>query len=200
MTRSYQSPGYASSIPCLSLADFGSQVAAICLTIVDCFFVQLETGKHATTVPMTSVVPALKLSYGVRLIYSFALATTNLGICAFYLRVFPDHRSKWIVYALMGLIVCYTIPFIFIDIFQFHPISDSWSLPDNKKCLPDLPIVYSIGTSNVVADVLMLVFVVPRICKSWLCPPRAVSNINLTSTVSLQMARRQRSLSSQLFP
>jgi hypothetical protein len=101
------------------------------------------------------------LSYALRLIYQLVLGTTKLGICAFYLRVFQDRKSKIWIYLLMGFICLFTVP---LEIYvaarcQLEKPSGS----SNLTCDHNQPDIYVFAGCSILSDILLVIFVVPRI-------------------------------------
>lgn len=109
------------------------------------------------------------MSYGARLTYQFVLATTKIAILTLYLRVFTDSKSQYIVYGMLAFVGLYNIPSVFLLIFECSPVSDSWD--PNKfphQCMNIALQVYLSAGFNIVLDILMVVFAVPRVRRSLL--------------------------------
>jgi hypothetical protein len=63
----------------------------------------------------------------------------------------------------MVFIVVFTIPLLLVQIFQCQPVTDFWKLGDQNCPVNELSVVYATGICNIFSDVLLLVFVVPRV-------------------------------------
>ena len=128
--------------------------------------IKYGTGRHFQLATYPDVTNQIILSYAVRLIYHFALSTTKLAVCFFYLRVFTDRRSRYICYGIMTYIVLFTIVLMFTMVFQCTPISDAWSILPTANCPVDkLGLIISGGVLNIVGDAALVIFVVPKIRK-----------------------------------
>lgn len=131
----------------------------------------------------------MKLAFATRIVYQYVLCVTKIGICAFYLRVFQDKGSKRLVYLLLAFIA---IPFIVIEayyIFSCKPISAAWNpllLADH--CLPQMPSCFANTVLNVIADILVMAFLLPRISMLIFVSVK----FKLTEIVSPQPAPRQK--------
>jgi hypothetical protein len=130
---------------------------------MSCLFTEFGTGHHQVFATFSDIVLSMKLAFASRIVYQFVLCVTKLSICIFYLRLFQDKRSKFIVYFLLAFI---TIPFIVIEVsfvFSCTPVSDAWN-PFNSatNCANPFPSLLAKTITNVLADVLMMAFVIPR--------------------------------------
>jgi hypothetical protein len=133
----------------------------------------------------------MKLAFASRIVYQFVLCVTKLSICTFYLPVFQDKRSKLIVYLILAFI---TIPFLVIEItfvFSCRPVSDAWN-PINfvANCVNPFPSLLANTITNVLADILMMTFVIPRV--SMFIPNLGLHGADAHIIVPLQMERRQK--------
>jgi hypothetical protein len=103
------------------------------------------------------------MSYVARVFYQFVLCTTKLGICSFYFRVFQDRRSKILIYSLIGFIVVFSVPLEIYVLVQCRPGQVKSGNP--LVCDQNSPEIYMSAIFNIVADALLLAFIVPRISK-----------------------------------
>jgi hypothetical protein len=131
---------------------------------MSCLFTEFGTGHHQVFATFSDIGPSMKLAFASRIVYQFVLCVTKLSICTFYLRVFQDKRSKLTVYLLLAII---TIPFLVIEItfvFSCTPVSDAWN-PINfvANCVNPFPSLLANTITNVLADVLMMAFVIQRV-------------------------------------
>ena len=81
-----------------SLRKFGS----VLLTMLDCLIVKYGAGRHIQTLTVADIQPNDIMAYIVRLVYQLVLSGTKLGICCFYLRVFVDRNSRYLIFGLIG--------------------------------------------------------------------------------------------------
>jgi hypothetical protein len=129
---------------------------------------------------MQSMRMGMKIGFLCRLFYQVCLGTTKIGICLFYRRIFQDGRGSIIfVWGMVAFISAYSIPMIITvlfsckpiqgrspRLFQFRQLPDihigAWT-PIHAKCIDNTTSLYTSVTLNIVADVALLVFVVPKI-------------------------------------
>lgn len=150
-------------------ADISHQILALGLVTISCLFTRYGSGRHQKTVPLIDVVPQLKLALVQRLVYQLALGTTKISLCYFYLRIFTNSASdKWVPYAIMAFVTCYTVALFFVTAFGCIPPSDIWSLAPAGRCTGAqgrLAVIYALGALNISTDILLLVFAIPKICR-----------------------------------
>lgn len=127
---------------------------------MDCLFVRFGTGRHSSLQSISDLIATLKLAFASRVTYQFVICMTKLGICSFYLRVFQDKRSKMMVYSLLGFIVVSALIIELAFIFACKPVSNAWSLEQN--CGSPFPSFYANTIANIIADVALMVFVIPE--------------------------------------
>ncbi|KIN03215.1 hypothetical protein OIDMADRAFT_95408, partial [Oidiodendron maius Zn] len=140
-----------------------SWVGAIVLTILNCLFTLYGTGRHITVQKPQWVTPSLKVSYCVRLVYLFVLATTKIGVLALYQRVFDDRKTRNIIRGMMAAVVLYTTPVILMYLFQCRPIYGVWESSIEKTCLNTDTIIYVAAGCSIALDIALVVVAIPRI-------------------------------------
>jgi len=94
--------------------DVANNLGSAILTILDCVLTRYGAGRHIQTLTLADIRPQNILAYTVRLIYQLFLRGTKLGICFFYLRVFPDRNSRYIIFGLIAFIILFTIPLLLV--------------------------------------------------------------------------------------
>ena len=99
------------------------------------------------------------------LIYQITLSIVKIGICTFYLRIFQDKTSKYLVYGIIGFIILTTIPVEFVAIFQCNPIRGAWDIMIESKCIKLNPEIIAFAICNILGDLALIGFAVPRVCK-----------------------------------
>ncbi|KAE9364430.1 hypothetical protein N431DRAFT_563737 [Stipitochalara longipes BDJ] len=138
-----------------------SQFASLGLAVLDCLFVKFGTGHHSSLQTLSDVLATLKLAFASRVVYQFVICTTKLGICTFYLRVFQDKRSKMLIYSLLGFIIITALVIELAFIFACKPVSGAWAIP--QTCASPFASFYANTITSVMADVALMVFVIPRV-------------------------------------
>ncbi|PVH68748.1 hypothetical protein DL98DRAFT_474508 [Cadophora sp. DSE1049] len=136
-----------------------SWVASLALTVLNCVFVHYGSGHHSMLQTKADGILTIKLAFVTRIFYNFVLGTTKIGICAFYLRIFSDQWSRYLSFALSGFIGLYTLFFVIFTI--------AFCFPDPKKpfgkCTKNTPDLFVSAACNILADLLLLAFIAPRI-------------------------------------
>ncbi|KAH6612551.1 hypothetical protein C7974DRAFT_381089 [Boeremia exigua] len=135
-----------------------------------CQYGQIDhgNGRHAIATsiehPMASV-ESQKYAYAAQIVLFPALALSKISICLTYLRIFyTDKRGRYMIRALLVILVLLTFPFMFEVAFQCSPVHVYWTegRPE-AKCLQDLPGFILSGSINVFVDVALMAIVLPRI-------------------------------------
>ncbi|CZR59409.1 uncharacterized protein PAC_09301 [Phialocephala subalpina] len=128
-------------------------------SLLNCLYARYGMGHHAEFMRPSDQGTVLKLQFASRLLFQSTLCISKLGICVFYHRVFQDHTSRILVYLIIGFLIISTIPVQTLVILLCHPVTRPWNFGP-EKCLPR---IYVSGISNILADVLLMAFVIPRI-------------------------------------
>lgn len=110
-------------------------------------------------------ITSQKYAYAAQIILFPALALSKMSICLAYLRIFyTDKRGRYMIQALLVLLVLLTFPFMFQVAFQCRPIHVYWTEGRPAgKCLHDLPAFFMSGSLNVFVDVALMGIVLPRV-------------------------------------
>ncbi|KAH8776000.1 hypothetical protein F5882DRAFT_162477 [Hyaloscypha sp. PMI_1271] len=138
-----------------------SWLASLCLAVLDCLFVKFGSGRHSFLQTLPDVIATLKLAFISRIIYQFVICITKLGICTFYMRVFQDKQSKRVIYSLLGFIAITALIIELAFLFSCKPVSGAWAIP--PTCASPLASFYANTITGVIADVALMVFVIPRV-------------------------------------
>ncbi|KAH7324041.1 hypothetical protein BKA65DRAFT_79297 [Rhexocercosporidium sp. MPI-PUGE-AT-0058] len=102
-----------------------------------------------------------KLAFANRIVFQFVICTTKLGICVFYLRLFPDRGSRRFLYALFAIVAALALAMEFTIIFSCSPISDAWSL-GTRNCIQFAPTFIANTCCNIAIDLALMAFVIPK--------------------------------------
>lgn len=131
---------------------------------MNCAFVLYGAGKHQYLQIQQDAIRTERLSYISRIVYQIVLGTTKLGICAMYLKVFQDRTSRLTAYGFMAFISAFTLPLTNFVVIKCIPTGDG-SLNAIMTCNSNSLSLLTSAVCNVVADLLLLVYIVPRICE-----------------------------------
>jgi hypothetical protein len=131
------------------------------VTVLSCSLVFYGAGHHQKFQSRADGLMMIKLAYAAKIFYLITLGTTKIAICCAYIRIFTDMQSKIVACILMGYIGAYTTA---LAIFTGAFCAPSPELPAGK-CVSNTPDIYVQAGCNIWADILLLAFAVPRICK-----------------------------------
>ncbi|XPS79307.1 hypothetical protein M3J07_011309 [Ascochyta lentis] len=125
-------------------------------------------GRHAAAIAIENpkgIITSRKYSYASQIIFFPALSLSKLSICLTYLRVFySDKRGRYMIRALMVLLVLLIVPFVFDVAFQCRPVHVYWTEGHPAaKCRQDLPSYVINGSLSIFVDVALMAIVLPRI-------------------------------------
>jgi hypothetical protein len=163
---------------CISKSLYCQVVGSIALTIINCLLTRYGSGRHIETLTSYDISIQVELGFVARILYQFTLMSTKLAVCAFYLRVFTDRVSKRVIWSMAAVITIFSIPLLLSLIFRCNPIEGTtpslslflpclhiigaWSLTPSK-CVSNIPPLYASAVLNILADVALLAFVIPKI-------------------------------------
>lgn len=135
-----------------------------------CQYGQIDSGagRHAAAIVLLipdGPITSQKYAYAAQILLFPALALSKMSICLTYLRIFyHDKRGRYMIRALLGLLVLLIFPFMFEVAFQCRPIHVYWTeLRPTTKCLKDFPGFMLSGSLNIFVDVALMAIVLPRV-------------------------------------
>lgn len=105
--------------------------------------------------------------------YCTTVSSAKLSILVFYLRLSPQKPFRIAVYALIGIVVAYTLSYIITILLLCKPIELNWDITVKGTCISRLAPMMVLSVANIFIDVAILVI-----------PIRVV--------IPLQMPRRQK--------
>ncbi|KAL2076005.1 hypothetical protein VTL71DRAFT_948 [Oculimacula yallundae] len=121
-----------------------------------------------------------KSLYGCYLAYATAITLTKFSIMATYIRIFPQGRLRYTVYAAGVVVASFWICSIFCIIFTCTPIQGAWDYTLKAQCIDIVLYFYIAAGFNIATDLLLCLLPVPTV---W----------------ALQMAKAQRIIVCLLF-
>ncbi len=119
------------------------------VTILNCVAILFGAGKHLSTQSPENAVKMLKLSFAARAAYQCVLGTTKIGLCAFYLRIFSDRRSRLAIYALMAFVGIYTIALEIYALSMCQQHATQFFSGNSFSCNMNSPDVYTSAICNI---------------------------------------------------
>ncbi|KAG4411199.1 hypothetical protein IFR04_015670, partial [Cadophora malorum] len=123
---------------------------------------QSGTGKPTKLRTPAQDSDAMRLGFVCKELYTFTLMTVKLAICAFYARIFQDKGGRLFIYSMSGFVVLSTIPIMVAHGLRCDPPAGAWSLMP-AKCHSESPIIISSAVFNILSDIALLAFILPRI-------------------------------------
>lgn len=66
---------------------------------------------------------------------------------------------------MMAFMILYTITLELLVIFQCNAIDGAWEIFERATCMNKIPGVYTNAILNILSDLLLIIFVVPRLSK-----------------------------------
>ena len=141
------------------------QVCGIAVAVISCVLVLYGAGRHVELMTLHKIVMTLLYTYVARVLYQLTLSLTKLSICASYLHIFKDRTSRRLTYGMIGFNILYTIPILILSIFQCRIVSNAWNPATTGGCVSSTTIIVIQAVCNIAGDILMLMFVIPRLRK-----------------------------------
>lgn len=69
------------------------------------------------------------------MLYKLVLCLTKISFLAFYLRIFPTKKFRYVCYVTIGVIASGVFAFVMATIFQCVPVAGSWDKSLPKSCI-----------------------------------------------------------------
>lgn len=112
--------------------------------------VKYGTGRHVTNIPVDDVPKALYFWWLCELFYTITTVFIRLSIAVFLLRIAVKPLHRGIIFGTLGAVVAFSIFYLFLVIFQCHPVSFFWLQYAGEKgscinpaAVPDASIAHS---------------------------------------------------------
>ena len=125
---------------------------------------QTKYGLGHDTIDRNQITPFLFLSFISQFPYILVIFFTKMGICAFYLRIFQDPRSKLLIRLIIAFLVATEIPVSLLALLQCMPIQGFWDFKP-AKCTAFSIVAYVMAAFHIFTDIILMVFVIPRVGK-----------------------------------
>ncbi|PGG99777.1 hypothetical protein GX51_06149 [Blastomyces parvus] len=128
-------------------------------------------GKHMRQQDLLLVQKSLKLYVGAQVIYKVTIALTKISIILLYLRIFVGKIFRRTCWALIWIVICYTIGSSTATVFQCTPIRRAWQRQIPGTCINLTISWYSNAAFSILSDLAILILPMPVI-KSLLLPKK----------------------------
>lgn len=116
-------------------------------------------GRDIWTVTSKQITDFVHVFYAMEILYFAQVALLKLSLLFFYLRIFPGPKIRRLLWVTIVFDVCFGIVFVFIAIFQCHPISYYWKNWDGEHqgtCLNGNGLAWSNASISILLDAWML--------------------------------------------
>ncbi|EMR66548.1 putative integral membrane protein [Eutypa lata UCREL1] len=121
--------------------------------------------------------------------YALGVGFAKLSILLFYLRLSPQQWFCNFVYGLIGTVSCYSLIYVFLNIFPCRPVAAAWDLTiEQSKCIDPWNAYYALSILNILMDVATLVLPVPVVAALRMPIRQKISLILLFATGILRTA------------
>jgi len=120
-------------------------------------------GRNAWNVSLAMFNPSFsQLAIAYTALYVTSIGLVKFSILLLYHRLSRKRSFRLTVYALLFLIVAYSLATIFLVIFRCHPISKAWDITITYgSCLSIKTISITNGFFNVITDITILILPIP---------------------------------------
>lgn len=122
-------------------------------------------GAHIKQLSSANRDMALKLFYIAQTPYKVTICCNKVSVLIFYLRIFPTRSFRIACFAVMAIIVGWSLGAIFATIFQCIPIAASWNKSITGNCVNSDATWVSYAVINIVTDAMVLALPIPLIIK-----------------------------------
>jgi hypothetical protein len=108
------------------------------------------TGRHLDDIPPTDIPRALYFWWLCELFYTITTVFIRLSIAVFLLRICIKPIHRWIIYGTLTMVICFSIFYFFLVLFQCTPVNFFWGQYEgvkghciNPAAVPDASISHS---------------------------------------------------------
>ncbi|KAK2739487.1 hypothetical protein FQN55_009452 [Onygenales sp. PD_40] len=129
-------------------------------------------GKHTHDVDPVLIMKSLKLFVAAQVIYKVTIALSKISMLFLYLRIFVDKRFRQVCWAIVYIVLAYTVGSSVATIFQCTPIRRAWNRNVPGTCINLAISWYSNAAFSISSDLAILILPMPVI-KSLRLPQRA---------------------------
>ncbi|KAK0515805.1 hypothetical protein JMJ35_001839 [Cladonia borealis] len=107
----------------------------------------------------------LIIDFASQLTQTLTFGFTKIAVLLFYNRIFGGGNFGLLLYAMIGLMIGWTIAFFFANLFQCMPISENWTGYGGtvETCIKTVDMYLGQAYSDVISDALILSLPIPKI-------------------------------------
>lgn len=123
-------------------------------------------GRDMWTLAFQQITDFTEIFYILEILYICEISLLKLSILFFFLRIFPQPRTRRIIWVTIFVVILYGLLFLFLAAFQCQPIDYFWTRWDGEhqgRCVNMSGREWSGGLGSVVLDVWMIGLVVSEI-------------------------------------
>ncbi|PGH12220.1 hypothetical protein AJ79_04400 [Helicocarpus griseus UAMH5409] len=120
-------------------------------------------GYHAWDVRKAGYPDFLKITYVITLVYVPMAFAVKVALLSIVIRIFsPDRRKVIAIYVILGVLLAYYIPCLFMKIFACRPVSGYWLGVENGGwCFNQQKVIMADSVISMVSDFVILVLPLP---------------------------------------
>ncbi|KAF6814143.1 integral membrane protein [Colletotrichum sojae] len=138
------------------------------IALIGIVFKQIENGLayHMWDIPFEIYKFGTNWFYTIvaTILYALSISFSKLSVLFLYLRLSPQVWFRRVVYTLVGIVVCYSVVYVLINISGCKPIEASWDTTIPKaeaSCVDKLTTYLTLSIANIIMDVLILLLPLP---------------------------------------
>jgi hypothetical protein len=154
----------------------------VVLTVLNCVLTRYGAGRHAALVTLADQQKLSFIGTVCRFLYTACLSTTKVGICALYLRLFVERKDRMVVWMMVAYHAIVTIVLFFLLVLLCSPFegmcstnattpcsiyqtnsSANWIFTEGS-CQPLAKSLYTSAILNMIGDIALLAFIIPKLC------------------------------------
>lgn len=146
-----------------------AEAACLPVTVIQCITPTLGFGKDTWAVPHENIYRVLKLTYGSQIPYFVCHGLTKLAFLFFFLRIFPDEKTRRLIWICVAISVLYTLGFTLTMTFACMPISAVWTTWDGTRtpdyCINQNTFYLVAAAVNIALDIAIVLIPIPELIK-----------------------------------
>ncbi|KAF6235933.1 hypothetical protein HO173_006129 [Letharia columbiana] len=133
------------------------------LPILNLISIPRGFGRHIWILPLDATSMFLQTLWVFELFFGLTICFNKLSILAFYRRIFPIAQLRIVLLIMTAVVLCFTVTFVMIVIFQCVPIHAFWDVEDrvHARCVNVNLLFLVAGGVNCALDALIVFMVQP---------------------------------------
>ncbi|KAK7177528.1 integral membrane protein [Paraphaeosphaeria sporulosa] len=128
-----------------------------------CVEVKYGMGHHMADLGPDGQPNALKAFFGSLIVYYLSLGFTKVSVVLQYRRVFPLRSVQIACWAILSIVISYTIWTVLGSVFACIPVRAFWTKEEGASCLNQSTMWYTNAAINIVTDFIIILLPMPVI-------------------------------------